>query len=68
MGWADEPHWDDPEGQFWNPGSEPRILKVCRYCKEGKLHWVETERGWRLYDTKDNIHSCVKKREQGVKS
>lgn len=59
MGWKDDMFWDgDPEQRLFDPGGEPRILKVCRNCKVGGLHWVKTEKGWRLHDSNENIHTC----------
>lgn len=67
MGWADDPHWSDPEAMFWNPGSERKRSIVCRYCGGTGLHWVEVEelskgvlvrKRWKLYDAKDNLHLC----------
>ena len=58
MGWADDPHWDDPDGQFWNPGSERKQPVTCRYCNMVELHWVRVEKRWKLYDVRDNPHFC----------
>jgi len=65
MGWADDMHWDgDPEGQMFDyDGSASayadKILKICRYCGIGSLHWVRVEGKWKLYNRQDNPHFCV---------
>lgn len=33
-------------------------LKVCRYCGQRGLHWIEIEGGWRLAEGIGKIHSC----------
>jgi len=33
--------------------------KVCRMCKQNGLYWVNTDDGWRLYDSEtEEIHVC----------
>lgn len=59
MGWADEPYWDDPDGQFWNPGSERKVSIKCKYCGLVGLHWVKVEGKWKLYNKQDNPHFCT---------
>ena len=60
IGWANDPHWDDPEAVFWNPGSERKMPIKCKYCGITGLHWVQVEKRWKLYDTRDNPHFCMK--------
>lgn len=31
---------------------------ACRYCGETFLHWVKTDKGWRLFDVDNKIHIC----------
>jgi len=38
--------------------------KTCKYCGEGNLTWVETEKGWRLFDVEDKTHSCKQPTEE----
>jgi hypothetical protein len=35
--------------------------KRCRYCDEYGFHWEETPTGWRLFDSKGQMHSCLTK-------
>lgn len=39
----------------------------CRYCNSGRLHWVKTNEGWRLYHEDDVIHRCAIIRKNGEK-
>jgi len=32
--------------------------KACKYCGQKGLHWKMTDRGWRLHDEANRIHSC----------
>lgn len=63
MGWADDVRWDgDPEGQMFDydgSGYVDKVLKVCKYCGIGSLHWVKVEGRWKLYTKQDNPHFCV---------
>ena len=35
----------------------------CKYCKSRKVHWAETEYGWRLFDKKTGKpHGCKEKK------
>ena len=50
-------HWDDPA--YDTVEDLPR-QKTCAYCNKPRLHWQMTEKGWRLFDENNNMHSCSK--------
>ncbi len=36
----------------------------CKYCKSNKVHWIQTEHGWLLFDKKSGKrHNCKEKIE-----
>lgn len=35
---------------------------TCRYCNQDGLHWVETRVGWRLFNSRNIQHNCLKKK------
>ena len=51
---------DDFEYADWE-----RKTKSCRYCGQGGLHWVMTDRyGWRMAHESGNLHNCCAKRRE----
>ncbi len=57
-------YFDDHEdeiiyGRPWllRHGDEPQKVE-CRQCGEGSLEWNETKKGWRLFDSDGNEHTC----------
>ena len=50
---GDEMDIDSTDGH-----SIKRESVTCRYCGVKGLHWVETEKGWRLAGANEEIHSC----------
>lgn len=41
---------------------------VCNYCQRTNVVWLETDRGWRLYNKKDSSpHMCMDEPPKGIK-
>lgn len=38
--------------------------KQCSYCGRRELHWGLTNRGWRLFNDREEMHSCSKYLEE----
>lgn len=54
----------DMEDEYSGPwGSRsffaPRQDIVCKYCKEGGMHWGYGPGGWRLFTDEDELHGCL---------
>ena len=44
---------------------EIRTKKIrCKYCKQRGLEWVQTDKGFRLFDKDNKIHSCEKYKQK----
>ena len=41
-------------------GADVLPLMACKYCNQGGLHWIRTNKGWRLADNEEKIHNCQK--------
>lgn len=61
---CDSDYYDEED---WGGGSADNT-RVCRYCKQRGLHWVETDRGWRMADRNDQIHNCCDKRREYLRT
>ena len=33
----------------------------CKYCKSNKVHWIQTEHGWLLWNKTGERHGCMEK-------
>lgn len=40
--------------------SRPSAPKTCRRCNGRNLHWQQTDRGWRLFESNGKEHCCGK--------
>jgi len=45
-------------------GDDCPSCNVCKYCGCDGLDWRNTERGWRLYDLRGNVHLCRTKKTE----
>ena len=52
-------YWDQEEYEY-EEFERPVSPKTCQYCGQGGLHWEHTERGWRLHDVNQEMHTCDK--------
>ena len=55
--------WDFSDSgvdRYFGPYARRRAFKYCNYCGENNLHWAKTDRGWRLHDAGNVVHSCGK--------
>lgn len=54
--WVDEDDEDDAGDPIALRSVRTRLQ--CRYCKRRRLQWLLTDMGWRLADSKGNVHAC----------
>lgn len=40
--------------------NERSRTKQCKYCLQKGLKWVQTDKGFRLFDKNNKIHICEK--------
>lgn len=55
--------WIDDCWEFEDFDFESEPNKVCKYCGEKYLHWVETDKGWRLFKG-NKQHDCKHRRQE----
>lgn len=52
-------YWDDHEFDPYADEADYEEYSVkCKYCGRGEFEWVETHKGWRLFDADGDMHNC----------